>query len=89
MPDGDDLGSVTIGPAVAAGTYRQKLEAIRDKLAASIDGAGPRQLIHVAPLTKQLTEVLRLLEELPDENAPADSVETAQETVEAKLRLVQ
>lgn len=83
MPEGD------LGPVMVSGTYRQKLEALRDKLAASIDGAGPRQLIHVAPLSKQLTEVLKALEDLPDESAPADSVETAQEDVQRVLRAVQ
>lgn len=74
---------------VQAGNYRRSLIALRDRLAAGIDGATPRQLIHLAPLAKQLAEVMRLLDELPDETAPADSVEEEQATVERMLRAVQ
>lgn len=78
-----------IAPVVSAGDYRRGLEAIRDRLAAGIDGASPRQLIHLAPLAKQLADIMRVLDEMPDENAPADSVETAQEDVQRILRAVQ
>lgn len=75
-------------PKVQTGTQRQKLEAIRDRLAAGIDGASDRQLIHLAPLAKQLVEVLERIADLPDESAPADSVESAQGEVERLLRAV-
>ena len=73
---------------VGGGNYRASLEALRDRLAAGIDGASERQLIHLAPLSKQLADVLRLLEELPVPGAVADSVESAQGVVERKLRAV-
>ena len=75
--------------AVCTGDYRAGLEALRDTLAAGIDGAGERQLIHLAPLAKQLADVMRTLEELPVVDAAADSVESAQSVVERKLRAVQ
>ena len=74
---------------VCTGDYRASLEALRDTLAAGIDGAGERQLIHLAPLGKQLADVMRLLEEMPVVDAAADSVESAQSVVERKLRAVQ
>lgn len=81
--------AVAILPTVQAGNYRQSLVALRDRLAAGIDGASSRQLIHLAPLAKQLAEVMRLIEELPGEAAPADSVESAQAEVDRVLRAVQ
>jgi len=80
---------VSLLPVVSAGDYRAGLEALRDRLAAGIDGATERQLIHLAPLAKQLADVLKTLAELPVPDAAADSVETAQSDLEAKLRLVQ
>jgi hypothetical protein len=74
---------------VAAGDYRASLEALRDRLAAGIDGSSERQLIHLAPLSKQLADVLKTLAELPAPDAAADSVESAQSVVERKLRAVQ
>jgi hypothetical protein len=85
----DESDAAPIAPAVATGDYRRSLEALRDRLAAGIDGASSRQLIHLAPLAKQLADIMRVLDEMPDENAPADSVETAQEDVERFLRAVQ
>lgn len=85
----DELAAVAILSTIRTGTYRQKLEALRDRLAAGIDGASDRQLIHLAPLAKQLAEIMRLLEELPDEAAPADAVEQTQASVERLLRSVQ
>ena len=74
---------------VGTGDYRASLEALRDTLAAGIAGAGERQLIHLAPLAKQLADVMRTLEEIPVPDAAADSVESAQNVVELKLRAVQ
>ena len=74
---------------VHAGDYRASLEALRDALAAGISGAGERQLIHLAPLAKQLADVMRTLTEIPVPDAAADSVESAQNVVELKLRAVQ
>jgi hypothetical protein len=76
-------------PVVANGDYRASLAALRDRLAAGIDGASDRQLVHLAPLAKQLADVLKQLAELGDPEAAADSVEDAASSVEAKLRLVQ
>jgi len=45
--------------------------------------------VHVAPLAKQLADVLQALAALPVEGAPADSVESAQDGVLLKLRAVQ
>ena len=75
--------------AVSEGSYREALEALRDRLAAGIEGANERQLIHLAPLAKQLADVLQTLEQLPVPDAAADSVESAQSVVELKLRSVQ
>jgi predicted DNA-binding helix-hairpin-helix protein len=61
-------------PVVADGDYRRSLEALRDRLAAGIDRATDRQLIHLAPIARQLADVLRAIEELPDE-AKADAVD--------------
>ena len=79
----------TLKQAVTAGVYRDSLIALRDRLAAGIDGANERQLIHLAPLAKQLADVLRQIEELPVPDAAADSVESAQAVVERKLRAVE
>jgi hypothetical protein len=79
-----DLASV-----VEQGEYRASLEALRDCLAAGIASLTPRQMIHLAPLSKQLTDVLKALADLPDLEAVADSVEDAREDVERILRAVQ
>jgi hypothetical protein len=77
-------------PVVANGCdYRASIAALRDRLAAGIDGASDRQLVHLAPLAKQLADVLKQLAELGDPEAAADSVDDAASSVEAKLRLVQ
>ena len=81
--------SADLSSAVAGGDYRASLEALRDRLADGIDGASDRQLVHLAPLAKQLADVLKTLADLPVPDAAADSVETAQSDLEAKLRLVQ
>ena len=74
---------------VADGDLRASLEAVRDRLAGFLDGLSERQLLHAAPLSKQLTDVLEKIAALPVPDAAADSVETAQSDLEAKLRLVQ
>lgn len=47
---------------VAEGDIRASLEALRDKLAIEVDAANGRE---VAPLAKQLADVLERLEALP------------------------
>jgi hypothetical protein len=74
---------------VAADDHRRSLEAIRDRLAAFLDGLSDRQVVHAAPLAKQLTDTLTQLAALGDPKAPADSVEDAEAAVQEKLRLVQ
>jgi hypothetical protein len=81
--------TVELTSVVGDGDYRTSLEALRDRLAAGIDGASDRQLVHLAPLAKQLADVLKVIAELPVPDAAADSVESAQSDLEAKLRLVQ
>ena len=81
--------AVSLEAVVADGDLRKSLEAVRDRLAAFLDGLGERQVVHAAPLAKQLTDVLAQLAALPVPDAAADSVETAQDVVERKLRAVQ
>ncbi len=50
--------------AALSGDKRATLIALRDRLAEEIETAGARDL---APLSRQLTEVLRQLDEVPDE----------------------
>jgi hypothetical protein len=87
----DDLSGAagSLAGVVEQGEYRASLEALRDRLAAGIDSLTPRQMIHLAPLSKQLSDVLKVLAELPEPDAAADSVENAQEDVERILRAVQ
>ena len=66
--------------------HRQRLEALRDRLAGAIDGASDRDL---APLAARYQSVLAELALLPDPNAAADGVQSAQAEAEAVLRLVQ
>lgn len=49
--------------AALSGDKRATLIALRDRLAQEIETAGARDL---APLSRQLTEVLRQLDEVPD-----------------------
>jgi hypothetical protein len=84
-----DVDAEGLSSAVRAGTYRAQLEALRDDLAASIEGLSERQVVHKAPLAKQLADVLATLADLPVPDAAADSVEAAEAEVEAMLRLVQ
>jgi hypothetical protein len=58
----------------------------RDLLWDLLQGASPRD---AAALASELRATRREIAELPDAEAPADSVETAQEDVAAVLRLVQ
>ena len=84
MSDARDLESL-----VAEGDLRASLEGVRNRLAGFLDGLSERQVLHAAPLAKQLTEVLQKLADLPVPDADADTVESAQEVVERKLRAVQ
>ena len=81
--------AVRLEAVVAEGDLRASLEATRDRLAGFLDGLGERQVIHAAPLAKQLVDVLQRLADLPVPDAEADTVESAQDALEAKLRLVQ
>jgi hypothetical protein len=87
----DDLSGAAGGLAgvVEQGEYRASLEALRDRLATGIDSLTSRQMIHLAPLSKQLSDVLKVLAELPEPDAAADSVENAQEDVARILRAVE
>jgi hypothetical protein len=51
-----------LSEVVAAGDRRASLEAVRDRVAAALVGVDDR---YVAPLAKQLADVLRELESLP------------------------
>lgn len=53
---------MTVSEAVTSGNKRESLEAIRAKLAAELDGAGPRE---AAALAKQLTDVIEKLDAIP------------------------
>lgn len=79
----------TLETVVGDGDLRASLEAVRDRLAGFLDGLSERQVIHAAPLSKQLTDVLEKLAALPVPDAEADTVESAQEGVERILRAVQ
>jgi hypothetical protein len=59
--------------AALSGDKRATLIALRDRLAEEIEQAGARDL---APLSRQLTEVLKQLDEIPDgkEVTPADDI---------------
>jgi len=83
------VDAVNLEAVVAEGDLRASLEAVRDRLAGFLDGLSDRQVLHAAPLAKQLTDTLEKLAALPVPDAAADSVETAQSDLEAKLRLVQ
>jgi hypothetical protein len=89
MHDEPLSGAVEVSSTVKAGDYRASLEALRDRLAAGIDGLTPRQVIHLAPLSKQLADVLHELADLPVPDAEADSVESEQAEVDRILRAVQ
>lgn len=71
---------------VASGDHRRALIALRDRLADGVVAADDRRLIHLAPLSKQLVEVLEKLEELP--TPKADSVDKSREATERILRAV-
>ncbi len=76
----------SLSKAVASGDQRVALEAIRDLLARKITGATSRQLVHVAPMTKQLVDVLAKLGEI--EMPEADSVDDSRAAAERVLRSV-
>lgn len=72
--------------ASGAEDHRERLEKLRDRLALVIETASDRDL---APLAARYQSVLSDLASLPDPNAAADSVESAQDDVADVLRLVQ
>lgn len=59
--------------AALSGDKRVTLIALRDRLAEELENAGARD---VAPLSRQLMEVLKALDEAPDEKevTPADDI---------------
>lgn len=82
---GDSLAVV-----VARGDLRASLEALRDRVAATLDDArAAGELGLVAPLSRQLADVLERLAAIPDPAAAADDVESAQGEAERILRAVQ
>jgi len=83
-----DLDPALLAPVVREGDYRASLEAVRDRLAAFLDGLSDRQVVQAAPLAKQLTDVLAQLADLPVPDAELDSVENAAASVERILRSV-
>jgi hypothetical protein len=72
--------------AIRSGDQRQALEAIRDRLAEGVMAADDRRLLHLAPLAKQLVDVLDKLEELP--TPKADSVDDTRAAADRILRSV-
>lgn len=58
--------SPALAAVVAGGDQRASLEALRDRLAAAVDFAEPREL---APLARQLSLVLAEIAALPDASA--------------------
>ncbi len=72
--------------AVSGSDPRVALEAIRDLLAERLEGATDRQLVHVAPMAKQLVDVLDKLGEFTEPEA--DSVDDSRADVERILRSV-
>lgn len=65
---------------------RTRLERLRDLLEGRLQDATDRD---IAPLAARYQAVLADLAALPDPNAAADGVESAQAQAEATLRLVQ
>jgi hypothetical protein len=72
--------------AIRSGDSRKALEAVRDQLAEGVMAADDRRLIHLAPLAKQLVDVLEKIEGLPIPKA--DSVDNSREATERILRSV-
>lgn len=52
--------------AAKSGTYRESLEALRDKLAYTIETCGSGR--DIAALSRRLMDVMAELDKLPDEN---------------------
>jgi hypothetical protein len=59
------LESDEFAKAVASGDQRLALEAVRDRLVEGVLAADDRRLLHLAPLSKQLVEVLEKIDDLP------------------------
>lgn len=74
---------MSVVEAVEGGDYAASLLALRNKLAAGVDAAADKRLIHLAPLSKALVDVLDKIESLP--MPEADSVDAARA---ATLRLI-
>lgn len=72
--------------ATASEDYRERLERTRDALEARMESAADRDF---APLVARYQSVLLELATLPNPNAEADSVESAQAAIADRLRLVQ
>jgi hypothetical protein len=72
--------------AAADVDHRERLERLRDALELRLPDASDRDY---AALAARYQSVLTELSALPDPNAAADDVESAQAATEAVLRLVQ
>lgn len=72
--------------ATASEDYRERLERTRDALEARMEGASDRDF---APLVARYQSVLTELATLPNPNAEADTVESAQAAIADRLRPVQ
>ena len=66
---------MTFTEAVRSNDRRDALIALRDKIAATIDGTDSGR--DIAALSKRLMEVMREIDALPDHEAEADPVEAA------------
>ena len=66
---------MTFAEAVRSNDRRDALVALRDKIAATIDGTDSGR--DIAALSKRLMEVMREIDALPDPEAEADPVEAA------------
>ena len=66
---------MTLLESVRTGDRRAALVALRDSIAATIDGTDSAR--DVAALAKRIIEVMREIDALPDPKADADPVEAA------------
>ena len=66
---------MTLLESVRTGDRRTALVALRDSIAATIDGTDSAR--DVAALSKRLMEVMREIDALPDPESEADPVEAA------------
>jgi uncharacterized protein related to proFAR isomerase len=72
--------------AVRSDDPREALSAIRDRLAEGVLAADGNRLLHLAPLAKQLVEVIEKIQAIPEPEA--DSVDDSREATERILRSV-